>query len=103
MSIGGGQPHIPPQGLNERTYASLLRSSWRLERRSTAGDWTIVRVYGDRESATRALDEAIGASSGAPDDYRVSREGAPPALWAAVGVAAVVALGLIALLFVASS
>ena len=103
MGIGGGHPRIAPQGLNERAYASLLRSSWRLERRSAAGAWALVGVYGDEGSATRALDETVGSGSGAPDDYRVSRQGARPAVWAAVGVAAIAALALIAFLFVASS
>jgi hypothetical protein len=104
MGISGGQPHIPPQGLSERTYASLLRrSTWRLERRSGTGGWATIGVYGDERSATSALDEALGEGSGDPADYRVSRSGGRPVVWLAIGVAAVIALALVAALFVATA
>jgi hypothetical protein len=72
----GPDPHIPPHGLNERTYASALRSAWRLERRLEGGGWTTVGVYRDSRAAGEALDVAAGAGSADLDDYRSSERAA---------------------------
>jgi hypothetical protein len=102
MGISGGQPRIPPQGLNERTYASLLRSAWRLERRTDAGLWTLIRTYGDEHSAATALDEAVGEGRGTASDYRIIRARRGGGGWIAVGVAAVVALAVVSIVLIAS-
>jgi hypothetical protein len=96
MSIGP-EPHIPPQGLDHRTYASALRSTWRLERRVEGGAWTTVGVYRDGRSAGEALDLAVGAGAGDLDDYRIVRARRGGRTWAG---AAIVALGVVALLAV---
>jgi hypothetical protein len=94
MGITGGQPHIPPQGLNERTYASLHRATWRLERRSAAGTWTVVGIYGDEPSAAQALDEAVGEGRGSAVDYRLTRV-RPRVPWVAIGVGAIIVIALV--------
>ena len=101
MSIGP-EPHIPPQGLDHRTYASALRSMWRLERRGERGGWTTVGVYRGSRAAGEALDHAVGASSGDLDDYRIVRAGGGGRAWAAAAIAALVVVALLVVLIVAT-
>jgi hypothetical protein len=99
----GPDPHIPPQGLDHRTYASALRSTWRLERRGEGGAWTTIGVYRDSRAAGEALDHAVGAGSGDLDDYRIVRaRGGGRAAWAAAAIVALIAVALLTVLIVAT-
>jgi hypothetical protein len=95
----GPEPHIPPQGLDHRTYGSALRSTWRLERRGEGGSWTSIGVYRDSRAAGDALDHAVGAGSGDLDDYRIVRTRGSGRAWAAV---ALVVVAMLAVLIVAT-
>jgi hypothetical protein len=96
-------PHIPPQGLDERTYASAFRSTWRLERRLEGGDWRTVGVYRDSRAAGEALDLAAGAGSGDLDDYRIVRAPRKSRAWAAAAIVALIVVALIAAQIVAAT
>ena len=100
----GQDPHIPPQGLNERTYASAFRSAWRLERRLEGGGWTTVGVYRDSRSAAEALDLAAGADADAGDldDYRIVRARGGGRAWAAAAIITLVVVAVLAVLIVAT-
>ena len=100
----GPDPHIPPQGLNERTYASAFRSAWRLERRLEGGGWTTVGIYGDSRSAAEALDLAAGADADAGDldDYRLARVRGGGRAWAAAAIITLVVVAVLAVLIVAT-
>jgi hypothetical protein len=98
----GPEPHIPPQGLDHRTYASALRSTWRLERRGEGGAWTTIGVYRDSRAAGEALDHAVGAGSGDLDDYRIVRARGGGRAWAAAAIVALIAVALLTVLIVAT-
>jgi hypothetical protein len=97
----GPEPHIPPQGLDHRTYGSALRSTWRLERRGEGGVWTTIGVYRGSRAAGEALDRAVGAGSGDLDDYRIVRASSGRA-WAAAAIIALLVVALLAVLIVAT-
>jgi hypothetical protein len=101
MGVSGGTPRIPPQGFNERTYGRLLRSTWRLERRTSAGSWMSVGTFGDERAVSHALDEAVGEGRGTPADYRITRA-ARPGVWLAVAIGAILALAFVAFILIAS-
>jgi hypothetical protein len=98
----GQDPHIPPQGLDQRTYSSALRSTWRLERRLEGGGWTTVGVYRDSRAAGDALDLAAGAGAGDLDDYRIVRARGGGRTWAAAAIVALVVVALLAALILAT-
>lgn len=98
----GPEPHIPPQGLDERTYASALRSAWRLERRLEGGGWTTVGVYRDSPSAGEALDLAAGAGSGELDEYRIVRARGGTWAWAAAALVTLLVVALLAVVIMAA-
>jgi hypothetical protein len=98
----GPEPHIPPQGLDGSTYASALRSTWRLEHRVEGGGWTTVGVYRDSRSAGEALDLAVGAGAGDLDDYRIVRARGDGRTWAAAAIVALVVVSLLAVLILAT-
>ena len=96
------EPHIPPQGLDHRTYGSALRSTWRLERREEGGGWTTIAVYPGSRAAGEALDHAVGAGAGDLDDYRIVRASGGRRAWAAAAIVALVVVALLAVLIVAT-
>ena len=98
----GPEPHIPPQGLDHRTYGSALRSTWRLERRGEGGAWTTIGVYRGSRAAGEALDHAVGAGSGDLDDYRIVRASSGGRAWAAAVIIALLVVALLAVLIVAT-
>jgi hypothetical protein len=97
----GPEPHIPPQGLDERTYAGVLRSTWRLEHRLEGGGWATVGFYRSSRAAGEALDLAAGAGSGDLDDYRIVRARGGRRAWAAA-IVTLILVALIAVLIVAT-
>lgn len=98
----GPEPHIPPQGLDERTYAGVLRSTWRLERRLEGEDWATVGVYRSSRAAGEALDLAVGAGSGDLDDYRIVRARGGRRAWAVAAIVTLLVAALLAVLIVAT-